>query len=84
MDKDSGECCAVTVNDVRTELDTGEAGRGKVEAGAILEKAGYDRESYDLFFADDGGPEPLDPGETISVDESAKFHAVRRSNPYGR
>jgi len=83
MDKDSGKGCAVTVNNVRMELDTGEAGRGKVEAGAILEKAGYDRDAYDLFVADDRGSEPLDPGETISVDESAKFHAVRRSNPYG-
>lgn len=84
MDRDSGKGCAVTVNNVRTELDTGEAGSAKVEAGAMLEKAGYDRESYDLFVADDRGSEPLDPGATISVDESAKFHAVRRSNPYGR
>lgn len=45
MDRDSGKGCAVTVNNVRTELDTGEAGSAKVEAGAMLEKAGYDRES---------------------------------------
>lgn len=76
--------CTVTVNNARTELDIEGAGRGEVEVRVILEKAGYGVEEYDLFVANDHGTEPLDPGETVSVSESTKFHAVRRSNPYGR
>lgn len=76
--------CTVTVNNALTELDIEEAGGGEVEVRVILEKAGYGVEEYDLFVADDRGTEPLDPGETVSVSKSTKFHAVRRSNPYGR
>lgn len=84
MSPDERKACAVTVNNARTELDIEEAGSGRVEAGIILEKAGYGAEEYDLFVADDPGAEPIDPGETISVAEVARFHAVRKSNPYGR
>lgn len=75
--------CTVTVNNARTELGMEEAGRGEVEARVILEKAGYGADEYDLFVADDRGTEPLDPGEAVSVAGPARFHAVRRSNPYG-
>lgn len=75
--------CAVTVNNARTELGEAAAGSGEAAAGAILERAGYDAGEYDLFVADDRGTEPLDPGEAVSVSGAARFHAVRRSNPYG-
>ena len=83
MSPDEGKVCAVTVNNARTELDIEWAGRGKVEAGIILEKAGYGTEEYDLFVADDSGSEPLASNEEVAVAEVTRFHAVRKSNPYG-
>ena len=82
MSADKEKGCAVSVNNVRMELDI-EAGRGEVEVRVILEKAGYGTKEYDLFVADDPKSEPLGPDETISIVEVTRFHAVRRSNPYG-
>ena len=82
MSTDAEKGCPVSVNNVRTELDI-EVGRNEVEVRVILEKAGYSTEEYDLFVADDPKSEPLDSGEMVSIVEVTRFHAVRKSNPYG-
>ena len=79
---DANERITVTVNNAEVELDLG-GELGETEVRVILERSGYAAEEYDLFIADDADSEPLAPGTRITVTAGIKFHAIRRSNPYG-
>ena len=79
---DASERITVMVNNAEVELESG-GELGETEVRVILERSGYAAEEYDLFVADDADSEPLAPDTKITVTAGIRFHAIRRSNPYG-